>query len=224
MHLPENLKQLQINKANSTIFAAVAIASVVTVFSLISTKTLLSQAGHHKRVLDAQHKTIQQLESNIKTANSLKTQFEVFNSGAINLIGGTNNNAATGPKDGDNARIVLNALPSQYDFPALLSSVEKIVGGNGLTSRSIGGSDESATISSEPSGNPQPVVMSFTVSGANNYAGVQNLIKDFERSIRPFDITKLTLSGPNSNMAISLTINTYFQPAKQLTVSNKEVK
>lgn len=224
MRFSLSAKTLKIDKASSVMFAAVAIASIVATFSLISTKALLAQAGHQKRVLNAQKEAVKQLQSNISAANTLTTQFEVFNSGSTNVIGGANNNSAGGPKDGENARIVLDALPSQYDFPALLSSVDKILNTTSINNRSISGSDESVTADNSPAEKPQPTIMAFSVGGSATYGNMQNLIKDFERSIRPFDITTFQFNGTEDNMRFGLTINTYFQAPKSLTIKAKEVK
>jgi hypothetical protein len=65
-------------------------------------------------------------------------------------------------------------------------------------------------------------ILSLTV--ATDYNSSLNLIKDFERSIRPFDITTVVLSGNLANMSVNMQINTYFQPAVSLQISEKEVK
>lgn len=125
-----SVKHLQIDKASNMMMIVVALSSVAIVFSLVSTKTLLSQSSYQKRVLSEKKKAIKQLQDNISAAQTLKTQYDVFVKGNPNIIGGIGGQNANGPsasgQDGDNAKIVLDALPSEYDFPALISSVEKI--------------------------------------------------------------------------------------------------
>lgn len=224
MKLSVVVKKSQISQDNSRVMAVVAVACVITIFSLISVKSLLGQASHQKKIINARNDAAKQLKADIDVANRLSNTFDVFNSANPNMIGGIADNKSTGPLDGDNSRITLDALPSQYDFPALISSLEKILSNDKISNPSISGTDTSATSSNSSSPAPQPVTIPVTVSGTTNYAGVQNLIKDFERSIRPFDITNLQLGGNEASMQFSLSLNTYYQPAKSLDLGSKEVK
>ncbi|HEY5549865.1 MAG TPA: hypothetical protein VIK37_01520 [Candidatus Saccharimonadales bacterium] len=219
-------KRLKVDKSESRLLMIVAVATIVTVFSLVSAKTLLGQAAYHKRVLDARRDALKQLEANIEAANKLVSQYQIFQTGnTTNIIGGKNSTDTNlQPPDGDNARLVLDALPSKYDFPALISSLAKILDNSGFQNKTIDGKDESGSVSSDPIANPKATTITLTVNGTANYQAVKNLIKDFERSTRPFDITKMDIKGTESNMAVTLTLNTYFQPALTLNLTTKEVK
>lgn len=219
-----SVKHLQITKAKSRILMVVGIATVISVFCLVSTKELMSQSSYHRREIAAKKTAAQQLTANLNAANALAAQYEIFNSSNPNVIGGKNStDPNTKPPDGNNARIVLNALPSKYDFPALISSMSQIVSSNSIANPGIGGTDGSATISSTPSNDPKPVPIAVSVSGATTYNGVKGLIKDFERSVRPFDVTSLELRGSAGSMTFSAEMTTYFQPAKTLSTTTKEV-
>jgi hypothetical protein len=50
------------------------------------------------------------------------------------------------------------------------------------------------------------------------------VISDFERSIRPFDINKLAISGNQSSMTLSFDLTTYYQQAKTTALTSKEIK
>jgi hypothetical protein len=218
-------KRLKIAKSESRLVIIIAVATIVTVFSLVSAKTLFSQASYNKRVLDARRDALNQLKANIEAANTLVNQYQVFQSGNTNIIGGKNSTDANlQPPDGDNARLVLNALPAKYDFPALISSITKILDKNGMKNQLIDGKDESSSIKSDPTTNPEPAKITLTVSGSGSYQAINALIKDFERSTRPFDITKVDIKGNESNMSVTLTMDTYFQPALTLDLAMKEIK
>lgn len=220
-----SVKHLQINKTQSRVFIAVGIATAISIFCLVSTKSLLSQAAYHRKELGAKKTALKQINTNIEAVSSLATQYQVFVTSNPNIIGGKSTaDEKALPPDGDNARIVLNALPSRYDFPALISSVARVLSGNGILNPSIGGTDEGASATSEPSNNPQPATVSLSVSGSAGYAGIQNLVKDFERSTRPFDIKSFQLRGSVDNMTLSLTVDTYYQPAKIFNTTTQEVK
>lgn len=219
-------KRLNVTKSNSGLVGLVAIATVITVFSLVSAKTLFSQAAYQKRVLDARNQALKQLESNIEAANTLKQQYQVFQTGnQTNIIGGKNSTDTNlQPPDGDNARLVLNALPANYDYPALLSSVAKILQNNGVQNQSIKGTDESESIDAAAMAKPEAKTITLEITGSSSYNAINTLIGDLERSTRPFDITKIDIKGEEGNMTVTLTVNTYFQPALTLDLTMKEVK
>jgi hypothetical protein len=221
-----NTKRIQIDKAQSTILATVVVATILSVFCLTSSKVLLGQALYQRRVINAREASAKQLDTDVKDANTLTGQYNVFlGSDSENIIGGRSDagNSAV-PPDGDNGQIVLDALPTTYDFPALLTSLSKILSSDGVGAQSIGGSDQAGTVDSTPTYNPQPANIDLTLSGASTYTGAKKLLTDLERSIRPFDVTHLTLGGNESNLVISLNLTTHYQPAKTLTIPSKEIK
>jgi hypothetical protein len=217
----------QIAKAQSSLFFIVIAATVVTVFCLVSTKSLLSQGGYQRNVINQRNKAVKQLKDNLAAANQLKDQYNnVFeNSGPINIIGGKNNPSPDAvPPDGDNARIVLDALPNSYDFPALVTSLTKILQSDNINNPSVGGSDQSLSITSTPSASPQQVNIDVPISGVASFANIQKLLADLQRSIRPFDITALQVNGGANNMSFNFTMTTYFQPGMSLDVGSKVIK
>jgi hypothetical protein len=201
---PQNAikKGLKNNQTESRLVVIVAVATIISVFCLVSAKTLLSQALYHKRVLDARHEAVDKLNANVEAANTLVQQYQAFQNGnPTNIIGGKNSTDANlRPPDGDNARIVLDALPSNYDFPALISSIAKILSDKGVTAPSVDGSDDSNTVDAQPKANPEVATIKLEIRGTTNYKAARSLIKDLERSIRPFDVTKVDIQGSNSSM------------------------
>lgn len=221
-------KRAQISQAQSKIMLIVSVATIVTVFCLASTKALISQSGYQRRLINAKHASVKQLEANKTASLTLIDQYNnVFlnPTSATNIIGGKNDKSSTSvPPDEDNARVVLNALPTTYDFAGLISSIAKILNSNSVASPSIVGTDESATATTKASPNPKPVAIHLTVSGQTSYANVQKVIKDFERSIRPFDIKNMQLSGTNDSMNFTVIMTTYYQPAITLDSTVKKVE
>jgi hypothetical protein len=246
-----SVKHVQINKANNMMLIVAAAASIITAFSLLSAKALLSESAYQHKVLKQKNQAVKQLKDNLNAAKELKNQYDVFEKANPNIIGGVGgetiasalgagsslgqnigtsngNPIVLGPQDGDNAKVVLDALPSQYDFPALTSSIEKIVNNDHVSVQGIGGTDSGQDSNSGnapgASGQSSASPMAFSLTVATDYNSSLNLIKDFERSIRPFDITTVVLSGNLANMSVNMQINTYFQPAVSLQISEKEVK
>lgn len=218
---------LRITKANSAIMVVIAIATAVSVFCLVSSKALISQAAYQRRVLHERRVTLGVLDKDQSSVTTLMDQYtKVFEgSSSLNYIGGKNDSSASAvPPNGTNSRIVLDSLPTSYDFPALISSVSSILSSAGITNPSISGTDQTATASNTPMPSPQPVPIVLSVGGTGSYGAVQQLVSAFERSTRPFDITNIQLSGSSSSMTINLQMTTYYQPAKAFTVGSKEVQ
>ena len=216
-------KRSLISKANSTMVIATTAAAFVLVFTLVAGKSLLSQMSYQNRVVDAKKTAYKHLKDDLNARDSLEDSFNNFVAENPNVLGGDAKN--TGGKDGDNAKIVLDALPSRYDFPALTTSLEKLINDQNLKIMSINGTDEEATqAANATSPNPQPIAMPFQIQVNGSYQSVQNLVDVMQRSIRPFQIQTLELSGDQSNMIARVAAQTYYQPEKNLNITTKVVK
>lgn len=227
MKLQLSSKRLQISKANSSIVVILAVSSVVTVFSLVATRTLVQQSRYQQRVISEKQKAASQLKKNLDSVNELVTKYKEFEDAPENVIGGNPSASATGERDGPNSRIILDALPSKYDFPALVTSLDKILTSGGYKIISIGGADEEVNQSQVASGSAessQPIEMNFNLIAGGSYLSVQKLITDFERSIRPFNVTYIEFSGNDAEMRVSMEAKTYYQPEKNLQIKTKVVK
>jgi len=217
-------KRMAIDKANAVLFGAVAAAAFIIAFSLVASKVLLDQRAYQARVIDKKELARDTLEQNIQTVDTLNTSYQEFANASVNVLGG--NPKGTGDKDGPNPRIVLDALPSEYDFPALTTSVEKLLKVNGgfKISEITGTDDEVAQAANSSSDSPTAVDMPFTVESIVGSESAKKMVQLFERSIRPFQIQKMELTQENDNLKVKLTGKTYFQPGKTLNVRYEEVK
>lgn len=222
--VPAIPKRLAISKANTQMVIIVAVASFVAVFCLVASKAVWSQYQYQGRVVSAKQKALDQLKLNITAYKSLASSYNKFDSQNNNIIGGIKN--GTGNNDGSNSAIILDALPSAYDFPALTSSIEKILTNGSFTIGSITGTDDqinqqSNTSSATPQAVPMP--FSFTVTNAN-YTSVQALMNTLQQSIRPIQIDSINLAGGANDMSLTVAAHTYYQPATNLKITDKVVK
>lgn len=219
-----SVKHIQISKDQSTILAVVVVSVIITIFSLFAAKSLISKGLYQRRVLSAQHKVVNQLNDNITAANTLFTQYsKAFAGQDPNMLGGILK--GTGNLDGDNPRLTLDALPSTYDAPALATSLEKIMLGRSMPLSSISVTDNPSAYPNESKAQPQPQPITFQFGTSGSYQQAQQLLKDFERSIRPFDLTTLQISGTDQTMQLTVGMTTYYQPAKSLNLqASMEVK
>jgi uncharacterized protein YpmS len=217
-------KRMAINKANAQIVGVVAAATFVTIFCLFAAKAAFSQNRYQARVTTAKEKAHQQLLSNIKAFKDLEVSYKAFDNTSTNVIGG--NSQGTGDNDGPNSRIVLDSLPSSYDFPALTSSLEKVLSAQSLKIASITGTDDQLNQqTNESSSDPQPVPIPFAFSVTNaNYSSVTKLMAKLQQSIRPIQIDTINLTGGASNMTLTVNAHTYYQPSKSLNIKTKVVK
>lgn len=216
-------KRSLISKANSTMVVTTAVAAFVVVFSLIACKTLVSQAGYQNRVISAKKKAVTQLKDDLNARDSLVVSYKAFNSTSTNMIGGSP--TGTGAQDGDNATLTLDALPSSYDFPALATTLEKILSSQNLQIQSITGTDQALTQNTAaPSGAPQAVAMPFQIQVTGQYDAIKGLVSLFDKSIRPFQIQTMDVSGNQSAMTLTLSAQTFYQPEKTFNVGKEVVK
>lgn len=215
-------KRSLITKANSTMVVSTGVAAFLVVFCLVASKTLLSQANYQNRIIGAKKDAVTQLKANITARDSLVSSYKAFVGTSQNVLGG--NPSGTGEQDGDNAKLVLDALPSKYDFPALASSLEKMINSQNLQILSITGTDDEAAQSTDATGSPQPVAMPFQVQVSGSYDQIQGLVKLFNTSIRPFQVQTVEISGNQSSMTATITAQTFYQPEKTFKVETEVIK
>lgn len=218
-----SFKQLAINKDNATIVLAVGLAAFVVVFSLVASNALLKQRGYQAKVIGKKKVALNQLKINVSEVDKLRTSYQVFAEAEQNVLGGSSK--GTGDRDGENPRLVLDALPSKYDFPSLATSLEKVFKSYKL--ESITGTDDEITQSElASSGTPQPIEIPFAISVTGSVQASDQMLEIFEQSIRPFQIVGLTLAVPGKTDELTITADakTYFQPQQKLEIKTEKVK
>jgi len=217
-------KRLAIGKANAQIVIIVGVASFVTVFCLVAAHAVFGQNQYQARVTKADNAAHNQLVKNIRAYGNLQSAYQAFDSSPTNAIGGST--SGSGQSDGNNTNVILDALPSSYDFPALASSIEKILTNGNFTVTGISGTDDQlAQQSNTLAASPQPVPIPFAFSVSNaSYTTVQQLMTTLQESIRPIQIVSITLSGGVNNMALTVNAHTYYQPGKSLGIIKQVVK
>src|SRR4051812_19016135 len=97
-----SIKKALIDKANTRIVIYVSVAAFILVFSLVATKTLISQASYQNRVIGVKRTAVKQLKDDIAATDQLKTAYDAFNGTAQNVLGG--NPDGISQQDGNNAK------------------------------------------------------------------------------------------------------------------------
>lgn len=216
-------KRLQISKANAQVMGVIAGASFMVIFSLIATRALISQHGYQSRVIAEKEKAKVQLQENIQATQSLTAAYQQFVSAPENILGG--NPTGRGERDGDNAKLILDALPSKYDFPALTASLEKMLSDRTYKIEAITGSDDEVNQQGNASSpNPVATEIPFQITVNGSYPAMQNLIGVLEKSIRPIQVQTLEFSGTDSIIKLTVEAKTFYQPEKNLEITTKVVQ
>jgi len=230
-----SLKRLQIDKANSSIVIVIAITVFITIFSLTSIKTLYSQMQYQDKVVTAKQQALNQLRvDDVANTKLIRSYLKFNDTKNANFIGG--NPTGNSPPNVSNARLILDALPSKYDYPALTSTVQYLLSQSGLNIDSIGGTDLQTTASSGDSATAglqdnapatpiagQAVAMPFNFSVDGPYANIQNLFNIFQRSIRPISLQSLELSGNQNDLTLTATAQSYYQPSTSFKITSEVI-
>lgn len=213
-------KKAQILQANNVAVIWACVAAFVLAFTAISAYKLIGQIAYQNKVLSAKKTALNQLDANLAARDDLVEAYQVFNSGAQNVIGG--NPAGTGERDGDNAKIMLDALPSVYDFPQLATSIETLAVSQGVVITSMTGVDDQVTQSQQMgSAQPEAVAMPFTVSVEGPYTQVQSFVRSLELSIRPIKVTAASFTSGDGKVTAAITAESQYQPARKFQIEKK---
>lgn len=199
-------KREKITQVNSTVFIAVAIAAVVTMFSLMSLRFLWIKKSYNDRVISAKNEARSAIESNISSLDTLSSQYPELRDRAAN-----------------NSKTILHALPPTYDYPALVTSMEYLAREAGVSLIGGVGQDQSATaVASLDVSQPQEVPLTLSVEG--DYEGIVRYVDALERSIRPVIVSSIDINGSSSRLQATMQAKTYYQPARTLDVAKEEVR
>jgi hypothetical protein len=184
---------------------------------------LLSQFSYQSRVITAKQAAVNQLKSDITSSNQLITSYKKFVNTPINIL--SSPVTGSGQNNGNNAKIILDALPSQYDFPGLITSLDHLLSNQGYALTGLAGSDEELSQQNNSTSiQPLPVQMPFAISASGTYGYIQQLISTLQLSIRPIVIQSVSLGGSESNLTADITAYTFYQPAKTFTIGSEVVR
>ncbi|MEM6998004.1 MAG: hypothetical protein AAF413_03790 [Patescibacteria group bacterium] len=206
-------KRLAIDKDQARIVVTVVAAAAITVFCLIGSSTLITKLNHQNDVISALEDSKETVQENISNLNALTTTYNNFENSVESVIGDNDSNS----------KVVLDALPSKYDFAALLTSMEAILRTGNYTTSGISGTDNELT-AEQSSANPEPVEIPLSLAVNTTYAGSQQLLDTLASSIRPFDIRSMRLSGGDADARLNLELITYYQPSKEVQFGERTIK
>lgn len=205
-------KHLLVDKNNNIILYAAAITVAVVIFAIIAANALAKQMSYQSKVISFRNQANKLLQSNITVSDSIVEAYQQFESANESVIGTADKNPV----------VILNALPSKYDFPALTASIEALVRDSGASLKAITGVDEEA-LAEQDSINPQPIEIPFQINAVGSLASIQLLVNNMELSIRPFKIVSLGLKAQDTAIDATISAVTYYQPEKLLDINQYTV-
>ncbi len=216
-------KRMKIDKANALMVSVIAGASFLVIFSAVASNQLLSQRAYQARVITEKEEANDTLKKNVESVKSLAKSYREFVERPINVIGGLS--VGDHEKDGDNARIVLDALPSKYDFPATMNSMTQLLTSKNFKMNFTHGEDDEINQQKQTgSSNPEPVEIPISVEVKGDYSAMILAIQTINQSIRPIPIYKMTLAGNDAALKMELETKTFYLPEKTLEIKSKVVK
>ena len=213
-------KHEKVDSENAKIVASVGGAAFIVVFCLFAAQALISQSLYQNRVISEKKEALSILEDNKTSVEELRSSYTAFISEEENVIGGSR--SGSGVADGDNAKIVLDALPGEYDYPGLASSIEKVLDDGGYTIEAVGGSEDVALAGSQDSTTPVEIPYPFSVSASPS--ATQELLETLEKSIRPLYVDSLTIRSSQAGLRTSIGLRTFYQPGVIYELDSKVVR
>ena len=224
-------KRQQIAKANRTMFLWVAIASAIVGVALVAAIFLFQKALFNEKVLAEKDKTVATLTKNNQVIGDLKDQIRVLNTNQAlkdSMIAG----------EDQPVQAVLDALPSDANSSALGASLqEKFLNDGALKVESLT-VDPVAGVESQSSSNVQDastnstttasenqITFRFAVStDSGNASALKSLLQRLERSIRPIDLTSVTVETQGARLVMTVAGRSFYEPAKTVQLKEKTVK
>lgn len=213
-------KRQQIANANKLIFLWVIIAAVAISICGVAIQFLFRQAAFNQKIISEKSKTQSVLAQNIENANQLKEKVN-------ELLANTNLAKVKANPEDTALKVILDALPTNDDKSALATSLQQVVlpkSGVSLTELSTITAFTSTGLAEEaaPTNGAQTNNYNFGVTG--NYDQIKNMLTDLEHSIRPMNISSLSIQGSDSALRVTIEGTTYYLPERTVELGKKTVK
>ena len=240
------LKRNAINKANQTMFLAVAGAALIAGASVVGMVYLFRIYSFNTKVLTEQDKSISTITQNIDNINDLKKRL-----GSLETNENLNKQNLKSNADDGGLRVIADALPDSENASGLGSALQKKIFSDGVTldAFNIESSDSnslstssSTSVSSESSNIPEGVKdIQFTASisasfpnegspediknkEAAAYNNIVNTLQKMEKSIRAINVTSFKFERSINKFTLTLSAKSYYYPKYVMTLDSTKVK
>lgn len=202
-------KRRLIEASGRNMFYWVAGASVIVAFSLVALQFIYQDFRFNNEIINHKNETIRTLKDNLTKTDQLKDE--------VNKLLANEHLAKSRSYEGqDNHGVVIDALPVQATVTSLPAAIQKvIVPRSGVTLVSLRTPAEV-----EESNDPalaqevKPVENVYGVEVIGNYDAIKTFLQLLENTVRPIHITAVSFTGTEGALRVSVTLSTYYQPAK----------
>lgn len=223
-------KRQQIALANRTMFLWVAGVSAVVGIAAVASLFLVQKAFFNEKVLSEKSKTASTLVRNNEAVEELQDQIRVLN---------TNENLRENMVPGQDqpVQVVLDALPSTANSSAFGASLQqRFLEAEGVRLESLdvvpvqefegrANSGSGPVASSSGAEGEHQVRFTFAVSTSSDNPGVlKELLVRLERSIRPINLTSVTVEAQGNRLLLRAEGHTYYQPARTAELKDKVIR
>lgn len=224
-------KRQQIASANKMIFIWVAAAAVAVSFCAIALQFLVREGLFNQKIIDAKGETNRTLENNLAAVSPLKKNVEA-------LLANENLQAARHSETTNNLQVVLDALPVSGDPTAFASSMQERVfldSGIQLMQLSVTGAPVAADVGAAvPADDPAAIAtpgapavvqeLGFTAGLKGSYSQMRSALAEIARVIRPINLTRMSITGADSSLQLTIEGKTYYLPAKTVELQSKSIE
>lgn len=225
-------KRQQISKANRTMFIWVAGVSVVVGFAAVAAWFLLQKAIFNERVLAVKSDTASTLVQNNQVVDELKDQVRVLNTNEA--LQSVMTEDETQP-----VQVVLDALPADVNSSALGSSLQDIFLDDsaltietlnvypvaGIESLSEGNVQDASSDDDGQSVSDNHIDFRLAVSvDGDDVNELKDLLQRLESSIRPINLTSVTVETQGERLELTIDGQSFYQPARTVDLKNETVR
>lgn len=236
-------KRQAISKANSVMFAFIAMASLVVGVALVVMTFILQDISFKAKIIGEQNTSLANIDKNIKNVKQLEEKIKGLQTNEALKDSRINDSE-------DPLRVIMDALPVYANSSAVGAGLtDKIIGGenigvtidqlsvdNSSDSKSNKASSTSAKTVSNSNSGPRSIGFMITLSAKNDDTKVVTkdpktaeqklgmILQRIERSIRTYSIDTMKLSyGKEGTASLVLTGKVSYSPEKTLTLSPKTI-
>jgi hypothetical protein len=197
---------------NKQILSWCLIASVAVSGGLACSQFLIGKVLANSTVITTKSQTNKTLKQNVSNAHTLKAD--------VNKLLADKTLAQLHADEGDNNfRVILDALPVTGDAAGFAASLQNVIlKPAGVSITKLTAKDETQAI---PVKATSPQTVRFNVEMTGEYAAIKAALSNIEKSIRPVNVTSLTMAQNGLKWTARIAGVTYYLPEKTMQLDVK---
>jgi len=213
-------KREQISSANKTVFLWTMIAAAAVSLCVVVGYFLVKEVIFNDQVYDAKSETLSTLEQNIDNVGELERNVQA-------LIANGDLAKVKAKETDSNYKVVLDALPVTNDSTVLGSSLlQELLPQSGVAIDTLTTLSDDIAFESEEGvegGESDASTIPFNFAVRGNYSQIENMLADLELSIRPMNISKITIQGSDSSLQAVVAGESYFSSPQSVQLGTQKV-